>query len=51
MWIESFCAKTIENAETGYYRELAGLLREWCVLDQTIIDELRDAAPKVIHTR
>lgn len=41
IWIESFCAKTIEYAETDYYRELAGLLREWCTLDQAIIEELQ----------
>jgi len=46
MWIESFCTKTIENAETDYYREFAGLLREWCMLDQGIIKELEEDTTK-----
>lgn len=40
VWFEKFCANTIEQAQTTYYRELAILLREWCRLDQSLVEEL-----------
>ena len=46
VWIQSICAKTVEHAETDYYRELAALLREWCVLDQALIEDLADVTLK-----
>jgi TorA maturation chaperone TorD len=48
VWVEKFCANTIDQAQTAYYRELAIVLRDWCRLDQSLIKELifKDGPPQ-----
>lgn len=38
-WVDDFCQRTIEYAQTAYYRKLGILLQKWCQLDQVLIEE------------